>query len=119
MFTKKDAAKVEGEKLQVKKEENPTISFELLPNGKVFPRVYWEPHSSFNAVLLANVINLLNEGKLYDVLKQSIINQGVLSGDNEVAEVIVKNLRDPGSIEDEEPVIRAGAVTRFHFNQQQ
>lgn len=101
-----------------KDKENPKICLEFLPNGKVMPRISWEPHSNVNAKLMADVINIINDGKLYDAFRGAVIQQGVISGDIELADAIFKNIKDPKSIEDEKPLIRPGLVTRFHFAQQ-
>lgn len=98
--------------------ENPKISFEFLPNGKVMPSVSWVANSNVNIKLIGDVINMLNEGKLYEGLKTAIVHQGVISGDIELASTLAKYIKDPKSVEDERPLIRAGLVTRFHFAQQ-
>lgn len=98
--------------------ENPKITLEFLPNDKVMPIVSWEPHSNVNIKLMAEVFNLLNEGKLYEAFRGAVIQQGVVSGDVELAAALHNSIKDPKSIEDEEPLIHAGAVTRLHFSQQ-
>jgi hypothetical protein len=100
------------------KRENPKICLEFLPDGKVIPSVSWEPHSNVNVKLVSDVINLLNEGKLYDAIRNAVIHQGAFSGDVELANAIHKNIKNPQCIDDERPIIPASMVTRFHFSQQ-
>lgn len=101
-----------------KNKENPKICLEFLPNGKVMPSVSWEAHSNVDIQLMASVINLVNEGKLYGAFRDAVLHQGVVSGDIELAGALHNNIKDPKSVEDERPLIRAGMVTRLHFSQQ-
>lgn len=116
----KDKNKSESISSQKEKVEgaNPKICLEFLPNGKVMPSVSWVPHSNVDGNLMANVINIMNEGKLYDAFRGAVIQQGEISGDVELAATIFKNIKNPKSIEDEKPLIRASQVTRLHFSQQ-
>lgn len=90
--------------------KNTSISLEFLPDGKVMPVVYWKPGSNVDAQLFSKVVNLLNEGKLYEPLKQTILKYGAVSGDVELTASLDKLIKDPRSNIDDKPLIRADEV---------
>lgn len=104
--------------INIKSKENPKVCLEFLPDGKVLPSISWEAHDNVNVKLMADVINMLNEGKLWMAFKEATVHQGVVSGDVELAATLALNIKDPKSVEDERPLIRPSLVSRFHFSQQ-
>lgn len=117
LFRGSKGNRVAGEKKVLDK--NPKVSLEFLPDGKVLSSIYWEPHSNVDVKMMASVINILNEGKLYNSFREAAIVQGRVSGDIELAETLCKSIKDPKSIEDDTPLIPASMVTRFHLAQQE
>jgi hypothetical protein len=116
MFKQKQIAPT----MEVKKEvQNPKLTFEMTPDNIVKVSVFWEDKSNFNVDTFIKMVDLVNSGELYGVIKKSLAVQGGRSGDGELANLIAQKIKDPKqtSKEDDKPIISASHVTKYHFNQ--